>query len=269
VSAFINTVIAGLFIKRKHGAPMERVTHLDMCRSRGILGDINPGGFSPRQACITISESLIEQDVSWPGSRANIILSGDDSNRVNSGGLLTIGNVALRVTMRCEPCSHGANLADVKAARFRKITRYLAIVISCGRVSVGDLTGVHPEVFAVVPEDFRTRCAWAVDSIPKGRVVNSVEFLNAIGASTSYARVLPRWIDHAKGFGQPVHRVLTANLTAPSWAPDALSQLAREGVELSVLTRAQFPLTRRLWFNCETQGGSAVSTNDTLSIIEN
>jgi alkylated DNA nucleotide flippase Atl1 len=221
---------------------------LDMCRSRGVVGDTNPDGFSPRQACITIENSLIEQEVSWSGSRANVILSGESSSCVDSGTFLTIGSVALRVTMRCEPCSHGANLANVQVVRLRNIARYLAVVISCGRVSSGDLAGVQPKVFAATPEDFRTRCAWAIDSIPKGRVVSSVEFLKAVGASASYARALPRWLNYAKASDQPVHRVLTATLAAPSWAPDALHRLTNEGVELGELSYAQFPLTQQLWF---------------------
>lgn len=230
---------------------MEQVGYLNMCPTRGLLEDVNPSGFSPRQACIAIVESLIEHDVSWSGSRANIILSGDDTNRVDSGTLLAVGDVTLRVTMKCEPCAYGARLADAKIARFRNITRYLAVVISGGRVSAGDLVRVRPKVFGGAPEDFRTRCAWVFDSIPEGRVVNSVEFLKAIGASASYARVLPRWLNEAKRNGQPVHRVLTAHLAAPSWAPDALCQLAREGMALSELASAQFPLTWRLWFNHE------------------
>lgn len=267
MSAPLSAVISGLFAKRKRAGLMEQVSYLDMCRNHGVLGDTNPGGLSPRQVCIAIENSLIEQKVSRSGSRANIILSGEGSSCVDSGTLLTIGSADLRVTMRCEPCSHGANLANVKVARLRNITRYLAVVISCGRVSSGDAARLQPKVFASAPEDFRTRCVWAIDSIPKGRVVNSVDFLNAVGASASYARVLPRWLNYAKASGQPVHRVLTATLAAPSWAPDALHRLANEGVTLCELGQAQFSLTQQLWFeNVNYQAESCPSTTDIVSM---
>jgi len=150
--------------------------------------------------------------------------------------------------MRCEPCSYGADLANVKTSQFRNIVRYLAVVVSCGRVSPDSAVRVEPKVFATVPADFQNRCAWAIGLIPEGRVVTSLEFLNAIGASVSYARVLPRWLSNAKRSGLPVHRVLTAGLAAPSWAPDALLRLRNEGVELRELNGAQFALTQQLWF---------------------
>jgi hypothetical protein len=77
-------------------------------------------------------------------------------------------------------------------------------------------------------------------------VVGAPDFLDAIGAGTAYARTLPRWMAAAKAAGKPVHRVLTANLTAPSWCPEAAVLLADE----QVLNpgEACFNLMRELWF---------------------
>jgi hypothetical protein len=215
----------------------------------GVCDDVNTGGRSPRQVCVGVADSLRRQGVAPSGARANIIIDGEGTGLVGSGSIIICGDVVLRVTMVCEPCTYGANLAEVPTRRFRGIERYLAIVVEGGTVEFGAYLDVADRVFPVAPPDFRTRTAWAMDYIPSGHIVTSLEFLRAIGASKSYARVLPAWLSAAHIAGKPTHRVLTAMLSAPSWAPDALVQLRNEGVSSNELADATFPLTHALWFD--------------------
>jgi hypothetical protein len=102
-------------------------------------------------------------------------------------------------------------------------------------------------MFESVPDDFRARTLWALDRIPPASIVTSTEFLLAIGASRSYARVLPRWIRLA-GSDKPVHRVLRIDLGVPSWCADAEALLAEEGLKPANYRNAIFPLAEKLWF---------------------
>jgi hypothetical protein len=240
--------VAGLFVKQAHGDDMASRPRLDLCPSDGVVGDVNPARRSPRQICIGIGRSLEQAGVSAVKSRANIVISGQDAYRVGAGAVVASGDVILRITMACEPCAYGARLSGVPMRRFREIDRYLAIVLQAGQMYYDDPVAIQPHVFDASPDDFRTRCCWALDKIPRGRLVTNVDFLTAIGASRSYLRALPRWLHSAAALGKPVHRVLTSQLSTPSWAPDALSTLKREGADLSSLSDSVISFTETLWF---------------------
>lgn len=228
---------------------MREVRQLRLTKLVGVSGDVNPAGTSPRQVCIALANSLRVHGIRPEKSRANVILDGEGASALQAGALISAETMVLRVTMPCEPCAYGAQLAGAPTREFRKLVRYLAVVAGDGTLSADGQVQVEPGEGDVVPPDFRSRCMWALDQIPVGRVVTSTEFLHAIGASRSYARVLPRWLEHAGTHGKPIHRVLTAALTAPSWAPDAFAQLNEEGIFHPSVAEASYPLTHSLWFD--------------------
>lgn len=240
--------VNSLFVKLTHGSPMAQVVRLDLCPIEGIKNDLSSSGRSPRQVSIAMAESLRAQEVKPEGSRANIVLDGEHSGALDSGALVTIGSAAIRVTFACEPCMHGAHMAEVPMSRFRKIERYLGVVLQAGEIIEEDQARIHTGIFEPVPHDFRTRCAWALDRIPPGRIVASLDFLTAIGAARSYLRVLPRWMQAAAQAGRPAHRVLNTQLGAPSWAPDAEARLSTEGLPREDYAAARYPLADALWF---------------------
>jgi len=226
---------------------MTTVSSLTLRSGHGILGNEGPSGDTPRQVNIGLADSLATHGVSQQGARCNIILSGQLSPDFGPGAVIRIREAVLRVTMPCEPCTYGAGMANVRTSRFRLIERYLAIVQHGGILTIGDTPSIQLGVYPSVPGDFRSRCAWALDFIPRGHVVGALDFLNAIGAGKAYARTLPRWMASAKIQGKPVHRVLTTNLTAPSWCPEARTLLTQEQTPPH-LPDARFDLMRALWF---------------------
>lgn len=223
---------------------MQEVSTMTLRGGRGIVNDANPSGRTPRQVTIGIADSLAAHGVSRQGARCNIILA-DDAD-IRAGAVLAMGDVILRVTMTCEPCNYGARMADARTVDFRQIRRYLAVVLQGGVVETGMSASIQLGVYPESPDDFRARCAWALDYIPKGLFVRAPEFLEAIGAGPAYARTLPRWMTAAKAVGKPVHRVLSAGLTSPSWCNEALTLLANE--QASGPEPAQFDLMQVLWF---------------------
>ena len=223
---------------------MQEVSTMTLRSGQGIANDANPSGRTPRQVTIGLTESLAAHGVSSQGARCNIVLA--DDAEIRAGAVLAIDGVMLRVTMSCEPCNYGARMADARMVDFRQIRRYLAIVLQGGVIETGISASIQLGVYPESPDDFRARCAWALDYIPKGSFTRAPEFLEAIGAGPAYARTLPRWMTMAKAAGKPVHRVLSAGLTPPSWCNEALALLADE--QASGLEPAQFNLMQALWF---------------------
>jgi hypothetical protein len=239
--------IDAVYVKAHHGEPMLRSDHLDLDACLGIQGDVNSGLESPRQVCIATLAGVLSYHVKPAGSRANIIID-TAVGAISSGSLLAINGCTIRITFACEPCTHGAHLAEASMMDFRRIDRYLGLVVRGGRIREGDQAEITPSIFAPAPDSFKSRCAWALDFLPPGRVVSTLEFLTAIGASRSYLRALPRWMKAAQEAGKSAHRVLNSRLEPPSWAPDAGRLLTLEGLSQNSYPAAQFPLTRALWF---------------------
>lgn len=235
--------VTGLYAKLTRGEPMTRVDRLDLDPADGIAGDAHAIRRSPRQVCIVADESLDRHGVKPAGARANIVLAGAV---LASGALLDLGAVRIRVTFACEPCTHGATLADAPMRRFRELDRYLGVPLEPGHVDDGTTAMVTPAAYPAWAGDFRTRVRQALDHIPPGRAVGTIDFLVAIGAGPGYARALPRWMHAARDTGGQVHRVLTTAMAAPSWAPAALDQLAAE--RLTASPPEPYPLVDALWF---------------------
>jgi alkylated DNA nucleotide flippase Atl1 len=226
---------------------MLRSPYLDLDCEEGIVGDINPPDPSPRQLCLANVASLAAYHVKPSSSRANMVITCPTDD-IESGCIVRVGGASLRITFQCEPCAHGARMAEAPMRQFRNIGRHLALVLHSGRVTEGDQVDIIRNAYPKVPSDFRQRCSWAMESIPPGHVVTSLEFLSAIGAGRSYLRVLPRWLAAAKSSsGSPVHRVLTASLGEPSWCPTAHTELLEEGIAPDDYPNVAWPLTQALW----------------------
>lgn len=159
---------------------MLEVPALTLRSGHGVVDSVGPSGKTPRQVAIGLAESLAAKGVSHQGARCNIVVEGEP--RFDSGSMLNLNGVVLRVTMPCEPCSRGADLAGVRTSRFREIERYLATVVQGGTIRRGVTASIQLGAHPTIPGDFRARCAWALDYIPKGKVVTTLDFLHAIGA---------------------------------------------------------------------------------------
>lgn len=254
--------VTELMKKLEQRAPMAAVRSLDVSAVDGVAGDVNPGGPSPRQVSIAVLHSLEEHCVTTMGARSNLILATEShEHSIKSGSLLSIGEVCLRVTMPCEPCGHGARLANVPPARFGKIERYLAVVVNPGSIKIDAVGASHAGVYDAAPNDFASRCTWALDKIPERRVVSTIDFLVAIGADRSYGRVLPKWLRGAGAMGKPVHRVLAAGMRSPSWAPNAFDLLVEEGLNSDTTGHRTYPLAEKIWFEGNYERSFAAKDN--------
>ncbi len=236
-----------LYAKTLRGEPMVQAEVLKLCPERGVLGDVNAER-SPRQMTMALSESLVDCEVSPAGVRSNLILQplGTAPDLIGSGAVLTSADgVAIRVTMVCEPCKHGADLAGVPNPRFQRIRRYLGIVLRGDTLDQDTDFTVHPGVYPPCPDTFVERAAWALDYVPPGHYVSSMGFLHAIGAGRAYTRALPGWLHKAAEHDKPAHRVLAAGAAAGSRQPRSVELLTGERPSGTV---TEFDLLTALWF---------------------
>lgn len=140
-------------------------------------------------------------------------------------------------------------MAGTPMRRFKRLSRFLAVVVRSGKVIEAESATLTPDVFPSAPDSFPDRCSWALKRIPRGRVVNSTEFLLAIGAGPAYARALPRWLKATQAEDTPIHRLLDAHFEPASWAPDAIDRLESEDLSgTSALKAASYPLSEMIWF---------------------
>jgi len=93
--------VVKLFIKPKHGAPLESVTTI-LGTSEGIAGGVPCAPF--RHALIA-SQPVIAECGLKPGDlRENILVDCLDLYELPSGMVVKIGQSLLRLTFHCEPC---------------------------------------------------------------------------------------------------------------------------------------------------------------------
>ena len=152
----------------------------------------------PRQVCIVHENELNAQEIGSNQSRVNLVLGGGSAELLRSGSLIEIDGTKIRITFRCEPCKHGAQLAGVPVSKFRNLRRYLGLILEGGSVTVGSAVTAYPDVFDAWEDNFRDRAVSALRLVPDGERVLSTELLYAIGAGKVYARALPRWVQFSE-----------------------------------------------------------------------
>jgi MOSC domain-containing protein YiiM len=99
-------LVAGIWIKRGSGAPMDAATSAQLVAGRGIVGNANQGG--KRQVTLMSAEQWSDMTAHLgtpdPGvRRANILVSGVDLGQ-SRGKTLRVGSVRIRIYGETRPC---------------------------------------------------------------------------------------------------------------------------------------------------------------------
>lgn len=99
-------LVAGIWIKRGSGAPMDAATSAPLVAGRGIVGNANQGG--KRQVTLMSAEqwSGITAHLGTPDPavrRANILVSGVDLGH-SRGKTLRVGSIRIRIHGETRPC---------------------------------------------------------------------------------------------------------------------------------------------------------------------
>lgn len=175
----------------------------------GLEGDCHGDASSPRQVLLTSVADVAALRVGPADLRVNVVVDGD-LGRVKSGDVLALGDVRLRITLACEPCS---KLDRVRLGLSRESAGrrgLLARVLSSGRIAVGAAGSLDPAATPPLDPSWRTRALRIIAEIPEGKVLTHAALVRIAGVHASYCRALPSLLASGAAAGLPVHRVVSS-----------------------------------------------------------
>jgi hypothetical protein len=143
---------------------------------------------SLKQVLLLPRSSLIEFELQAGQLKENIVISDTiDLHNLESGSVLKIGLVKIRLTFHCEPCSKIKHLVNHKKILHKR--GYHGQVVQAGPINVGDSISLTNERYAPIPYDFADRVKWYLEKTT-GDIWAS-DLVYDIGLSSSYCRALP------------------------------------------------------------------------------
>lgn len=219
-----------LFVKTRHGTPMEKTDTLTLVAGLGIMDDINAHRLSPRQILVTAASELDALALPPGALRENLVISHDAPGDFQPGSALTgAGGLEIRLTMYCEPCKQLLPLVGDLAGMIGR-RGILGVVVGGGRLRHGDVLELIPGRYPALPESVYQKFLDFVPTIPRGRVVRYSDVALAIGADHSFVRAIPAYIKRSLATGVPLHRIVTARGHLLATLPDQADRLMAEGV---------------------------------------
>lgn len=177
--------VTNLFIKRKHGGPLESVGTMAYDR-RGIQKGVACAAF--RQVLIA-SQSVTARLHLRPGDlRENIVVAFEPLYELPSGTVVQIGQALIRLTFHCEPCKKILNLVDFDSILHRR--GVFGVFLNNGAISVGDGFRVTEQKFEEIPYAVNDRIRWYLKKGDPSAA--ALDLVHTIGLPASYAGAMPR-----------------------------------------------------------------------------
>lgn len=177
--------VRNLFLKSQKGKPLIAVDSIK-ANYNGLTGNTP---CSPlRQVLILPSQTLSAFSLQPSDLRENIVVDGFDIHSLDSGTVLSIGNVKIRLTFHCEPCRVIKNIVNIKEMHHRR--GVLGSIVDEGNIHQGDQIRIDGQLFESIPYSIKDRIKWYLDKISKPVYVSQLVF--DIGLSRTYCRAIPR-----------------------------------------------------------------------------
>lgn len=180
-------IVRHLFVKDAHGTPMRSVMAFGV-GPNGIEGNVYCQPL--RQVLIVPTQSLTEFDLKPGDLGENMVVDGIDLHKLESGTVIQIGSVRIRLTFHCEPCRKIADKVNLK-----KITHKRGVLgnfLNTGIIKVGDAGAAGAKSFDAIPYRIDDRIKWYLDKQDKPVPVSKLAF--DIGLSNSYCRAIPNLV---------------------------------------------------------------------------
>lgn len=126
-----------------------------------------------------------------PGQlRENIIIEGGDIHSLDSGTVIKIGDVRVRLTYHCEPCGRIKEYVSIKKILHQR--GYLGSFLDEGTIQVGDVLTLTNERLEKIPYDLKERIRWYLNKQDKAVTIKKLAY--DIGLSPSYYRAIPNML---------------------------------------------------------------------------
>lgn len=180
-------IVRHLFVKDAHGTPMRSVMAFGV-GPNGIEGNVYCQPL--RQVLIVPTQSLTEFDLKPGVLGENMVVDGIDLHKLESGTVIQIGSVRIRLTFHCEPCRKIADKVDLKKITLKR--GVLGNFLNTGIIKVGDAGVAGAKSFDAIPYRIDDRIKWYLDKQDKPVPVSKLAF--DIGLSNSYCRAIPNLV---------------------------------------------------------------------------
>ncbi len=129
--------ITHLYLKPKHGQPMQTVPTATAESGKGLVGDIHHG-VKKRQVLFIEKETLDEFGLAPSQVRENITVSSMKLAGLPAGTRLQVGDVLFEVTDDCAPCEYIEGIRPGLRTAIEGRRGTLCRVLLGGEVRVGD-----------------------------------------------------------------------------------------------------------------------------------
>lgn len=155
----------------------------------------------PFRSVLITSESLLKRWKIQPGSlRENIVIDDIDISNMESGDVVQIGGVKIRITFNCEPCKKMLHVASIKELTGKR--GVLGQFLNDGQIYVGDeVRVIEKKKYEPIPNEYYRRIAWYLNTKVTTTIM-ATELLWNCGVAPGLIRVLPQILEKYKIMGK-------------------------------------------------------------------
>lgn len=133
--------ISNLFLKPKHGAPMQEVHQVTAVDGMGLNGDTSFGR-KKRQVLLIEGETLSEFGLKPGQLRENMTVQGLALAGLEPGSNILAGQVLLEVTGDCAPCQQVEDIRSGLRQEMEGRRGTLCRVVTGGELKIGDQVAI-------------------------------------------------------------------------------------------------------------------------------
>jgi len=182
-------MIKHLFYKHPTNNSLLETDQLDVTES-GIEGGTLCHPY--RHLLIIPANTLEVFNIKKGSLKENIIIDWNiDIHTLPSGTIIKIGDVSIRLTFLCEPCSKIKHLVSLKKIIYKR--GYLAQVLNSGTITKDSKISLDTSYsLEAIPYKLSDRIEWYLKKIDEPIFVQ--DLVQAIGLSPSYCRAVPNII---------------------------------------------------------------------------
>ncbi|MCI0398110.1 MAG: MOSC domain-containing protein [Chloroflexi bacterium] len=137
----MNGSITNIYLKKKHGLPMQTVVEATAVGGKGLSGDVSYGR-GKRQVLFIEKETLDEFELAPGQVRENVTVTGIRLASLPAGTRLQVGEALLEVVGDCAPCQFIEDIRPGLQAAMTGRRGTLCRVLSGGTLRVQDAVTV-------------------------------------------------------------------------------------------------------------------------------
>lgn len=200
----------------------------------GILQSKYYSNLSPRQILIVSQHDIDTFNLKPSDLKENIVLDSDISH-IKSGDELVIGDVGIRITFLCEPCSYIDSLTPGLAKKMIGRRGLLGRITRSGSIYIGDVVHIDKQIFEEIPYKVFDRFNWLLNKLPNGKLITYTQIIKTLGLFSVYYRVLPSYIKKCNH--NNCYNILDSKFKTLEYFPEQLEILKSQNMDTENLKK--------------------------------